>query len=411
MKIFSDKDNRHFIILVIICLIIMVMTLLLINNHNKNTIYDEFNGTLSQIIASLQEKYPNIKEEEIIAILNSPSHDYDTDLLKRYGIDPENDFLVAGLNTKYTNSLLLNILIVIIFGIVVIFIYVYITHKRERRISALNKIIHNINNNIYDLDITENSEDDLSNIRNELYKTTLMLKRAALDSDQKRLSLKDSVADISHQLKTPLTSISILLDNIIEDDAMAPDVRKKFLKNIRFQIDNVNNLLITLLKLSRIDAGVVTFQRQEINLKNLIDQVVANMAINLDLKDIKLRIDIDSSLHILGDVSWEAEAIGNVLKNCIDYSEVGGGIEIVGTENQFFVKLQITDHGCGMSLKDQRHIFDRFYKGENSGSSSFGIGLSLARTIIEQDSGFISVSSTIGAGTTFTIKYIKNKVK
>ena len=84
MKIFSDKDNRHFIILVIICLIIMVMTLLLINNHNKNTIYDEFNGTLSQIIASLQEKYPDIKEEEIIAILNSPSHDYDTDLLKRY---------------------------------------------------------------------------------------------------------------------------------------------------------------------------------------------------------------------------------------------------------------------------------------------------------------------------------------
>ena len=190
MKIFSDKDNRHFIILVIICLIIMVMTLLLINNHNKNTIYDEFNGTLSQIIASLQEKYPDIKEEEIIAILNSPSHDYDTDLLKRYGIDPENDFLVAGLNTKYTNSLLLNILIVIIFGIIVIFIYVYITHKRERRISALNKIIHNINNNIYDLDITENSEDDLSNIRNELYKTTLMLKRAALDSDQKRLSFK-----------------------------------------------------------------------------------------------------------------------------------------------------------------------------------------------------------------------------
>ena len=99
------------------------------------------------------------------------------------------------------------------------------------------------------------------------------------------------------------------------------------------------------------------------------------------------------------------------MKNCIDYSEVGGDIEIVGTENQFFVKLQITDHGCGMSLKDQRHIFDRFYKGENSGSSSFGIGLSLARTIIEQDSGFISVSSTIGAGTTFTIKYIKNKVK
>ena len=379
MKIFSDKDNRHFIILVIICLIIMVMTLLLINNHNKNTIYDEFNGTLSQIIASLQEKYPDIKEEEIIAILNSPSYDYDTELLKRYGIDPENDFLVAGLNTKYTNSLLLNILIVIIFGIIVIFIYVYITHKRERRISALNKIIHNINNNIYDLDITENSEDDLSNIRNELYKTTLMLKRAALDSDQKRLSLKDSVADISHQLKTPLTSISILLDNIIEDDAMAPEVRKKFLKDIRFQIDNVNNLLITLLKLSRIDAGVVTFQRQEINLKNLIDQVVANMAINLDLKDIKLRIDIDSSLHILGDVSWEVEAIGNVLKNCIDYSEVGGGIEIVGTENQFFVKLQITDHGCGMSLKDSRHIFDRFYKGENSGSSSFGIGLSLAR--------------------------------
>ena len=301
----------------------------------------------------------------------------------------------------------INIALISTFGIIIVFLVLAYNWRREREIKKINQYLNEINSGNYELKIKENCEDEISRLKNELYKTTVLLRETAENSEREKINLSNSLADISHQIKTPLTSIRIMLDNIEENPNMDSKTREEFIEEISKQIDWISSLVIALLKLAKFDAGAIKMNDQEINAKKLINNVISNLAIIIDVKNIKIEQKIDDNVMLKADYNWQLEALTNIIKNAIEHSNENGTIHIDVENNSVFVKIKIRDEGEGIEKKDIKHIFDRFYKAKKSAENSIGIGLSLAKIIVEQENGYIKVNSEVDRGTTFEIKYLK----
>ncbi len=264
-----------------------------------------------------------------------------------------------------------------------------------------------INEKNYSLKLESNTEGEVSILQNEIYKMTIMLRSESDNLKKEKLSLKESISDISHQLKTPLTSISIMLDNILDNPNMEEEIKLDFIKNVHHQIESINTLIIALLKLSRIEAGVVEFKKEKISATEIIEKALENVEIIKEMKNIVIETHFKENVFFIGDKTWEIEALTNLIKNAIEHSDHRGKIEIKTSKNPIYTQIEIKDYGVGMSEKDLKNIFKRFYKGEHGNNDSIGIGLNLVKNIVEKDNGLIEVKSKIGKGTTFIIKYLK----
>lgn len=287
-----------------------------------------------------------------------------------------------------------------------ILIFLYFNKKKDKEINKITKCMEEINRRNYKLEIDDISEDELSILKNEIYKTTIMLKEAAENSNKEKLELKDSLSDISHQLKTPLTSILIILDNLIDDPEMDKDIREDFIKDIKREINGINFLVQSILKLSKLDTNTINFIEDEIELNKIVIEAIKNVSMLSDLRNVNVNLKIKSNSVIKCDFKWQVEAISNILKNCIEHSNENSDVIVIIEDNKVYSKIIIKDNGGGIAKEDLPHIFERFYKGKNATSDSIGIGLSLAKTIIEKDNGTISVQSS-DKGSIFEIKYFK----
>ena len=197
-----------------------------------------------------------------------------------------------------------------------------------------------------------------------------------------------------------------MLDNLSESDNMDKQTRDRFIAEISRQIENMNWLVISLLKLSRLDAGVVEFEKEKINANILINEVISNLEIMAELKNVGFEIQNNKDCYFMGDYNWNKEAIQNIVKNAIEHTKSNTKVKIKIEENSVYTSITIKDEWDGIKEKDLKHIFDRFYKSENSSENSFGIGLSLSKSIIEEQNGYIQVETEENKGTTFVIKYI-----
>lgn len=370
------------------------------------------NNTIANIIGQIKAKYPDVDSKKIIQILNleetSLEIEYGRQELVNYGINVDEINSILVVQNQMEENLKMNIFIIFVFSFLWIFaIFIYLG-RRNRKLKQITRYIHQISNKNYQLDIDENNEDELSNLKNELYKITVMLKEESENSKKDKENLKISVQDISHQLKTPLTSISIMLDNIKDNPSMDENVRQRFIFEISKQIEWINWLVISMLKLSRLDADVVDFNCEVINVNQLVNEVIGNLEIPIEIKNQNIVIKGSNKSLFYGDYKWQQEAITNVVKNCIEHNRDNGSIFINFEENSLFTKISIRDEGEGIPKEELRHIFERFYKGRNSSENSVGIGLALAKSIVEKDNGMISCKSEIGKGTEFIIKYMKS---
>lgn len=404
MKIFKEK--KLIISILIITIAMIIFNYIFIKRQNE--IYqNKVNIVIANMIGEITQKYPDISEEELIKILNTrqDSIKYGYSILEKYGISENNNSAIRDLEEQEKNVIKINIASIIMFLILMIILFVIYRNKQEKELNKIIKYIEQINNKNYELKIDENSEGELSNLKNELYKITVMLKEQAEKSLNDKKMLKKSLEDISHQLKTPLTSISIMLDNIIENPNMDKKTKNNFMIEISRQIEWINWLVISILKLSKLESNTVEFERKEIDVKSLVKDAIKNLAIPLDIKQQNITINGENATFY-GDYNWQLEAITNVLKNCIEHSPENSTIYINFVENKFYTKISITDEGNGIDKEDIKHVFERFYKGKNSSSNSIGIGLALSKSIIEKDNGNITCFSKINEGTTFEIKYI-----
>ena len=389
------------IVIFIICIIFQICM------FYQYTVYtDNFNQKIGMIISNVKSKYPNVDTNELIKILNDKT-DIDLELFKEYGIDLDRDSILIQNDKNFVKFSVVNLCFLIGLATIVLFIFIKYNKEKDQKLKEITRYIEEINNRNYKLDIEDNTEDELSILKNEIYKTTVMLKEVAENSVQDKVNLKNSLSDISHQLKTPLTSMSVMIDNILDNPQMDEDIKSEFIKDIRRGIININFLVNTLLKLSKLDANSVHFINKNVYVNDIINESIKNVSVLCDLKNINIVANGGKEIRLCCDIKWQVEAITNILKNCIEHSSENSKIEIEYEENNVYIKIQIRDHGIGINKQDLPHIFERFYKGKNSSNESIGIGLSLTKSIVEKNNGYIDAQSEEGRGTTFKIKYFK----
>lgn len=391
------KNNLKYIILFLISVILFIV----LNKYQYNTYKVNFNNKLNVVIEKVIEKNPNITKEEILEIIEH--NDIKEDILKEYGIYTDIDSYILVNDTSYKKFLIIDLILFLILFLVLFLVVFKDKIAYKKNIRKLTKYFNSINLGNYDIDINDNKENELSILKNEIYKTTIMLKEQASNSQKDKYALKESLEDISHQLKTPLTAITIMLDNVTSDN-IDNKVKMRFLSDIKKEVSNINFLVQNLLKLSRFDVNAITYNISLNKLEDIICESLNNLSSLSDLKNVKIKHIKNESVMLKCDYNWEVEAITNIIKNCIEHTE-NGTVKISYNDCKTYIKLVIEDNGVGINKEDIAHIFERFYKGANSSKDSVGIGLSLSLSIIEKDNGKIDVESK--NGTTFTIRYYK----
>lgn len=399
------NKNRNTIIYMLFFIIIFISVMLLINYKLYKRLNYNYNSKLNMILNDIDSKY-GLDEEDIISILNSNDSKYN-DLLKSYGIDINEDSIILDNDRLYSLYIVIMFIVIIMFVLVISVIFIKYNYYKDKKIKEITKYVEEINKKNYKLYIDDNSDDELSILKNEICKTTIMLRELADNSLKDKLSIKESIEDISHQLKTPLTSINIMLDNIIDDVDMDEMVRRDFINNIKREVTNINSLVLSLLKLTKFDVNAVKFMSNIVYVNKIVRDAIRNVLVIADSKNIKFNVNGDDDIKLVCDYKWEVEAISNILKNSIEHSNSDGVIDISYSQNKVYTLISIKDYGVGIDSKDIKHIFERFYKGKNSSKDSIGIGLALSKSIIEKDNGSISVNSKKTLGTTFQIKYYR----
>ena len=378
--------------------IIILLNVMLYYQVNKN-----YNNKIVNIISTIKEKYPEMKDDEIIDILNN--NVVTNNSFNKYSFDLDGILLIKENKTIFVSYFIILLFIYLIICLVYLTIIINNNKKKDKEINEVIKIIEEINNKNYSFKMKDINEEDLSLLKNEIYKTTIMLNEISEISKKDKKELEESLEDISHQLKTPLTSILIMIDTLLDDEDMDQNTREDFLRNMKREVMNINFLVKSILKLSRLDTNTVKFISKKESVKEIINEAILNVSLLSDLKNVKIETNLSDSF-INCDYKWQIEALTNILKNSIEHSYENNKVLIESSENNAYVKITIKDFGSGIAKEDINHIFERFYKGKDSDYDSIGIGLALSKSIIEKQNGKISVESSEN-GTTFTIKYFK----
>lgn len=293
--------------------------------------------------------------------------------------------------------------------LLMIIISLLFTKWRYKQIEKLSQYLKRISGGEYSLDIRDNNEGELSILKSEIYKVTVTLYEQAELLKKDKVFLANSISDISHQLKTPITSMLVMTD-LISDESLPQDKRVEFTNNIRSQLERLQWLVASLLKLSKIDAGTIEFKKEHVNVKKLICKATEHLLIPIEIKEQTLEISGDEHTQFIGDFNWSSEAVANIIKNCIEHTPCGGKIGINFCETSVYTMMKIFDNGVGIDKCDLPYIFNRFYKGKNAQNDSIGIGLAMSKSILENQGGIIEAFSEKDNGTQFTIKIYKSVV-
>lgn len=289
-------------------------------------------------------------------------------------------------------------------GIILSVVFYVFTKQRYRKIEELNDYLSAVCSGNYELAVNDNAEGELSILKNNLYKVMILLRTASEDAKKDKLYLADSLADISHQLKTPLTSMMIITE--VLQDEKDEEKRAGFIRIIEEQLEKMKWLITTLLKLSKLDADTADFNMKSLNCADIIDRSINPFLVQAEIRKIKISKHVNPFIFT-GDENWSVEALENIIKNCLEHTSDGGTLNINTNSTTIYNEIEISDNGSGIAKEDLPHIFERFYHGKNSAAESVGIGLALSKAVFSKENANIDVKSKEGIGTKFTIRFYK----
>lgn len=398
-KKYNLENRKHFVYFAIIytCICVTVMAFTVFFQYRAYT--KNYNATVAKLCALIHEKYPDVSDGSIAGILNDSSIGSDDDaelniaetLLKKYGIDMEKDSAVLSNEKALKGALWLDIFLVVLFagGFCLYIVLIRFSFKRQVRQAA--DYLRRINQGDYRLVMADSTEGEISILKGELYKTAIYLRESAENAKSDKLLLKDALSDISHQLKTPLTSLSINLENLEGNPDMASENRNRIMRRAKRDVDNISHMVQAILKLSRLEADVVEFDEKDTLLSEIVAEAADNVMALCDLRDIRLSIDegSDKDACIHADAYWQCEAITNIVKNAVEHAE--SEVKIGFYRYEMYAEITVQNDGETISDEDKKHIFTRFYSGSGQPADSIGIGLSLAEAIVRHDNGYILV--------------------
>lgn len=319
-------------------------------------------------------------------------------LLFLWGISVAGGFLISTVCGIY----------MIAVGACFLFLFFILMRQRCKKIQDMVFLIDQILHGEELFDFAEFQEGELAILRDEIYKMTLRLKGQAEQLNQDKQFLADSLADISHQLKTPLTAMNLLAERLRA--CVGQGNGKQFLKEMQEQLKRIEWLVTVLLKLSRLDAGTIVFKTDQITAKELIKTAAEPFLIPMELKCQEFQILGQAESKFIGDVAWTAEAVGNIIKNCMEHTPKGGIIQVTVRENMLYLEVKIEDNGVGVPEEELPHLFERFYRGKNASSGSVGIGLALAKAVVAAQNGSIQAENKESGGMCFLLRFYKSVV-
>jgi len=406
---FPLEDWRLFISMIALSLIALLASVLLnvaMVAYTNRALKDTYAG----IVGTVVQKYPQA-EAQVVQDLRSPEADsvsLGTQVLEKDGLGNARaaDIGVAiGLLARLLPAGLALV------GLVCTgFVLLLVRYQRavSAQVAGLSAYLRQIDAGDYSLDVRDNGEGGFSLLKNDLYKVTVRLREQAELLQKDKTALSNLIADISHQIKTPLTSLGVLADLLAEDPPEAD--RRIFVERLRAQLGRIQWLVSALLKLARLDAGTATFKSEPVDMRRLIERALEPLQIPLEIKRQRIEVHGEADASFTGDLNWSAEALTNVVKNCVEHTPEGGRIEISYGANALYAEIIVSDDGEGIASQDLPNIFNRFYRGENTGENSVGIGLALAKAIFTAQGGDISVRSERGVGTSFDIRVFRGVV-
>ncbi len=406
----KNSEVKKLLIVNFIILFFAILFCILLGITNFNTYKKELIKNNSNLIGSIIKDHPELEVQIINNLMdnNFDNAEYGLEILKKYGLDDIKylDYL-SNNNKLKTDSLIYNIIVVIFIFMAYFIVHYVFLRKQYAKINKIDKYLDNILNDNYNFDIRDYMEGDISNLKNDIYKVTVRLKEQNELSLKNKKALEDTLADISHQIKTPLTSMNVINDILI-DNELDHKSQIEFLNKNRNQLERIEWLVTTLLKISRLDSGTVLLKREKVNICSLIEKTIEPIRILAELKSITIDTNINSDYFSL-DFNWTVEALTNILKNACEHTNNNGKILIEVLDNPLYLNIKITDNGSGMSKEEQKHIFERFYKGAHN-KDSIGIGLNMAKKVIDLQNGSIDCISNKDIGTTFDIKFYKKVI-
>ncbi len=284
----------------------------------------------------------------------------------------------------------------------------FFARRRYRAMARLADELDRILHGGESFDLDRFSEGELSILQSELAKLLVALRERSDALKKDKLTLADSLADISHQLKTPLTSMNLAAAMLADPD-LTPERRTELVRDLTRQLTRTEWLVSALLKLSRLDAGTVELQKTTFTAAQLFRAAASPLLIPFEVRGVELIADFSGEETVAGDLPWLAEALGNILKNCLEHTPAGGSVTVTALEMPLFTELAVTDTGGGIAPEDLPHIFERFYRGQNASPDSAGIGLALARTILSRSDGALTAENTSG-GARFLLRFYRSTV-
>lgn len=281
--------------------------------------------------------------------------------------------------------------------------------KRYDRIARLSRELDHFLHGYEAVQIGVQKEGELSVLESEISKMILRLKNQADILQKDKIYLADSIADISHQIRTPLTSINLIVSRLSSQE-LTLEKRKQLLLELDSLLAHIDWLIQSLLKISKLDAGTVKLKQESVSVRSLIQSSTEALEIPMELRNQSLVVKCDEEVFYTGDMAWMKEAVSNIVKNCMEHTPEGGTIWIEAEENALYTEIVVRDNGPGIAKKDLPHLFERFYKGANSSEKSVGIGLALARMIIASQNGVITAGNGREGGARFTIRFYKSTI-
>lgn len=297
-------------------------------------------------------------------------------------------------------------IIMILFVIVIISLLLICNRVYTRRMTKLASSLQDIANGKEAI-LDEYKEGGFSILQIELQKLIVILKDQKESLMKDRIYLEESLADVSHQIRNPLTSVNLLFDKLRKPGLSEEEVNSIYI-DIFSELRRIEFLVTALLKISKLDANTVNFNIGTHSLEDLIKLSTSSLLISMELHDISLTKDVQGDFK--GDLLWTAEAITNIIKNSIEHTPDGGSIKVIGRETPIYSSITITDSGTGIKEKDLGRIFERFYRGDTTSNNNYGIGMALAHSIIVRQEGSIKASNSSEGGAQFEIKLYKTIV-
>ena len=406
MSLLHDKYNRQYCIFIVVLIPLLFLIGLTVIYTQTAAAKEMFLTHDNAIATSLLEEGVS-KEVIATALMNTEADTTGNKFLTEIGLSNNTDIENLPYVSAVKNSTLTSQFVMLFLWTLLLFLGTMLfLYRRERLYRKSENIIKDYIDGNYTVHLPQSNEGNIYQLLASVDQLATML-QAKNDTEQKTKEfLKNTISDISHQLKTPLSAL-MMYQEIIENEPDNPETVKEFSFKIGTALKRIEQLIQSMLKITRMDAGSIYFEKSNYSISNILNHAINELTTRADNEKKEIVIDGDLEQMLYCDIEWTGEAVGNIVKNALDHTDAGGKITISWERTPAMIRIFITDNGHGIAGEDIHHIFKRFYRSKNtSNSQGIGLGLPLAKAIVEGQGGILSVQSERLQGTTFTLSFL-----